>query len=113
MSIRAQVESLIDVDSYASCWRHATAPPFNEFMKFATTAFETVLPNNATNLKFEIRSTEDGRINTLGSFRVGDDEYEIFGQIVWVSSGRFFRGKPGYRKKVAPVVPPEDKSDAF
>jgi hypothetical protein len=113
MSVKGQLESVIDEDSYERCWRHGDHPGFDEFMKFATAAFERTLPEDATTLRIEISGNGNGRISTLGSFRRGDDDYEVFGQIVWVSKHQFFRGKPGFRKKEAPRTAPPDDSDTF
>jgi len=113
MTVKEQLEELINVESYMSCWRDTTPPSFDQFMKFAATAFERTLPHDLTNLTITISSLTDGRISTIGSFRWDDEDYDVFGQIVWVSKHRFFRGKPGFRKKQPPVVAPADLSDAF
>jgi hypothetical protein len=113
MTVKEQLEALIDADSYESCWGDAQHPSFDQFMKFTITAFEKMVPEDAINLKVTLRSNIDGRISTLGSFRRGEDEYEVFGEIVWVSKHKFFRGKPGFRKKVDPAPPLPDESDTF
>lgn len=113
MTVRDRFEALIDIDSYESCWRDTTPPSFDKFMSFACGAFEKTLPIDATNLNIAIASRVDGRISTLGSFHLDGEEYEVFGEIVWVSKHQFFRGKPGFRKKREPVVPPVDLSDTF
>lgn len=113
MTVKKQLEAIIDAASYEACWRDTNPPHFNEFMKFAVTAFENTLPGDATNLRITIHSSTDGRINTVGSFRRGDEDYEVFGQIVWVSRHCYFRGKPGFRKMQDPVIAPTDKSDTF
>ena len=113
MTLRDQLESLIDIQSYESCWCNTIPPSFDAFMKFTVSAFENALPDDATNVKITINSSTNGRINTVGSFRRGTDEYEVFGQIVWVDKHRFFRGKPGFRKRRGPVLAPADTSDTY
>jgi hypothetical protein len=113
MAFKEQLQELISVESYMSCWRDTTPPSFDEFMQFAATAFERALPHDLTNLTIAISSQTDGRISTTGSFRWADEDYDVFGQIVWVSKHRFFRGRPGFQKRPPPVVAPADLSDAF
>ncbi|WP_425614155.1 hypothetical protein NA78x_004016 [Anatilimnocola sp. NA78] len=113
MTVKEQLEALIDVESYKSCWRKTTPPSFADFMQFASTAFVNNMPADATNLKLTFSSQTEGRINTIGSFQLDGEEYDVFGQIVWVSKHEFFRGKPGFRKKQEPVVAPADDSSTF
>jgi hypothetical protein len=112
-TIQQQVEALLDAESYESCWLEPPRPSFSEFLRFTVLAFEKVLPADVIDLKIKLASTAQDRIDTSGTYRSSGEDFEIVGQIVWVSKHRFFRGKPICKRPTERRPAPPDTSDRF
>ena len=95
MNIETQIEKQITLDSYNKCWKSKISPPFAEFMEVLNDKLIGLLENQDPIEELNVRINKQvyNRINVEGKYLFSGQNWEIFGEVVWIPKNKFFRCK--------------------